>query len=61
MWYLSSLIRDQTCIPCPGSIGVLTTGLQRKSQQFLHTYSITGASLKAQLIKSLPAMQETWV
>ena len=61
MWDLSSLIRDQTRTPCPGSIGVLTTGLQMKSQQFLHTYSNTGASLKAQLIKSLPAMQETWV
>ena len=52
MWDLSSLIRDQTRTPCPGSIGVLTTGLQMKSQQFLHTYSNTGASLKAQLIES---------
>ena len=24
-------------------------------------YSLTGASLIAQLVKSLPAMQETWV
>ena len=61
MWDLSSLIRDQTLTPCPGNIGVLTTVLQRKSQQFLHTFFITWVSLIAQLVNSLPAMQETQV
>ena len=32
MWDFSSLIRDQTCTPCIGSMEFLTTGLPETSQ-----------------------------
>ena len=36
-------------------------GLLKDSVKFRFGYSVEGASLVAQMVKNLPAMQETWI